>query len=262
MKIPVLMYHDVLTELDVSGDTFKSVPPYGVDARAFEEQLKLLADSGYKSILFEELESVLPNQKYVILTFDDGLAGNFKLALPILKKYGFRAVFYVIAGSVGKPGYMTWDELKTLSGSGMSVQSHTLNHESLETLSMDTVNHELRESRKIIEKKLGSTVNSISFPHGSYNARIIKAAFDNGYTFICTSDMVVNSDFSAKPAVFGRIAVKWTLDIRQFAKLISFNRYIFLKHRTIKNSKTLIRSMLGIRNYGRLYHLFYRTKKS
>lgn len=256
------MYHDVLTELDVSGDTFKSIPPYGVDARAFEEQIKLLAGSGYKSILFEELPSVQPDQKYVILTFDDGLAGNFKLALPILKKYGFRAVFYVIAGSIGKPGYMTWDELKTLSASGMSIQSHTLNHESLETLSMDMVNYELSESRKIIERNIGATVNSVSFPHGSYNTRIIKAAFDNGYSFICTSDMIINSGFSAKPAVFGRIAVKWTLTIEQFAKLIAFNKYIFLKHKTIKNSKTLIRSMVGIKNYGRLYHLFYRTKKS
>lgn len=260
VKIPVLMYHDVASAPPASSGSFNIKAPYGIDTAAFKEQMKVLSEKGYKSILFEELASVGPAVKPVIITFDDGLAGNFAEALPVLKKYGYRAVFFVISSLVGTPGYMTWDELEILTECGMSVSSHTVNHESLETLSMDKVVYELVESKRVLEERLGVEVKSISFPHGSYTKKVLQAAVDAGYEYICTSEMVANYASSSRPVVLGRIAVKRNLNIEKFERLVGFDAREFLRQKAVKGSKNLVKSILGKNNYGRLWNLFYKAK--
>lgn len=259
-KVPVLMYHDVMGAPASAGGAFDIKPPYGIDTAVFKEQMRVLSEKDYRSILFKEFSSVEPGSKPVVITFDDGLSGNFDQALPVLKKHGFKAVFFVISDKVGKPGYMTWDELKVLTDNGMSVQSHTVSHESLETLSMDEVCYELAESKRVIEERLGAKVDSISFPHGSYTGKVLQAAVESGYEFICTSDMVTNYATSRRPVVIGRIAVRRNLSLEKFDRLVGFDMREFMVHKAVKGTKNFVKSILGKKNYGRLYNLLYKVR--
>ena len=62
---------------------------------------------------------------------------------------------------------LNWDELKTMSLHGMEIASHSLSHRSLSHLSLEDALHEIRESKRVLEKKMGTTCDTFSFPFGS-----------------------------------------------------------------------------------------------
>ncbi|MBS1635396.1 MAG: polysaccharide deacetylase family protein [Bacteroidetes bacterium] len=59
--------------------------------------------------------------------------------------------------------------------------SHTHTHPSLEYLTKDKVEMELKESKQILESKIGKPVLSLAFPDGSYNKETLSIAKDLGY---------------------------------------------------------------------------------
>jgi peptidoglycan/xylan/chitin deacetylase (PgdA/CDA1 family) len=61
---------------------------------------------------------------------------------------------------------MTWEHVRALRRGGMDVQSHTSTHRVLQTLSPESLAHELEGSRKVLEGVLDEPVRSISYPVG------------------------------------------------------------------------------------------------
>jgi peptidoglycan/xylan/chitin deacetylase (PgdA/CDA1 family) len=61
---------------------------------------------------------------------------------------------------------MTWDDVRTLAAAGMDVQSHTHNHQVLQTLSRADQIEELGRSREILEAELDAPVRAVAFPIG------------------------------------------------------------------------------------------------
>jgi len=263
IKIPVLMYHEVSREI-AETESYKMVPLYNISERQFEDQIRALSEDGYRSVFFEDVTGLPPKGKYVILTFDDGLIGNVRVALPILKKYDFKAVFFIAVGLIGSSGYMDWADLLELRDSGMSVQSHAMSHRSLQTLSDSEVAHEMQQSKSVLENGLARKVTALSFPHGSYDMDIIKSASEAGYEFLCTSEFVRNFStlFGARPVVLGRVAVTTKVDLARFLKLVEYDRISFLNVRLAKGAKNLFKRIVGINNYRRLYRLFFNIKPS
>jgi peptidoglycan/xylan/chitin deacetylase (PgdA/CDA1 family) len=263
IKIPVLMYHEVSREIAAS-KLHTMTPMYNVSESLFESQIEALSKNGYRSIFFEDVGALDPDGKYVVITFDDGLIGNVKFALPVLRKYGFKAVFFAAAGSIGSPGFMSWTDLQELIDSGMSIQSHTMSHRSLQILSDNEVAYELRESKRLIEDKLKVRVSSISFPHGSYNQKVVRIASDSGYEFMCSSESVrnFNTTFSNRPVVLGRITVTGKLGADRLLKLAEYDNIELLQEKLTKGAKNLFKLIIGINNYRKLYRFFFNIKTS
>ena len=71
-----------------------------------------------------------------MITFDDGYFDNYVNAYPILKKYGFKAVIFVITSFMdeGNMYYFTWDQAKEMEADGISIESHTVSHQSMQKL--------------------------------------------------------------------------------------------------------------------------------
>jgi peptidoglycan/xylan/chitin deacetylase (PgdA/CDA1 family) len=61
---------------------------------------------------------------------------------------------------------MTWDEIRTLAGAGMDIESHTKRHRVLQTLSDDELDDELRGSRLELEHQCGRPVRAVAYPVG------------------------------------------------------------------------------------------------
>ena len=91
----ILCYHQVRSWRQ--NDDF-SDRIYITSPERFHQQLQVLHDSGYHTILPDELVSywngktTLP-AKSVMITFDDGTIGQYITALPELERFGFKAVF-------------------------------------------------------------------------------------------------------------------------------------------------------------------------
>jgi peptidoglycan/xylan/chitin deacetylase (PgdA/CDA1 family) len=63
---------------------------------------------------------------------------------------------------------MTWDHIREVSHNGITIGSHTHSHNVLTTLSIAEQKKELCLSKSILEREIGSMVNSISYPVGNY----------------------------------------------------------------------------------------------
>jgi peptidoglycan/xylan/chitin deacetylase (PgdA/CDA1 family) len=156
-----------------------------ISAESFDQQMKYLYGSGDTTITPDQLIAHLRYgkslpEKPVMITFDDGYLDNYTLAYPILKKYGQRAVFFLITGSIGvDKRFMNWRQAKEMSDGGMIMQSHTVNHVNLTKIPPEEAYQELVESRRVLEQELGKPVRYIAYPTGAVDkntAQLVKAA--------------------------------------------------------------------------------------
>jgi peptidoglycan/xylan/chitin deacetylase (PgdA/CDA1 family) len=168
LRIPILMYHYIRP---MPGPKDKLGQGLTVTPETFTKQLDALVQKGYSSITFADLVNsgaVLP-AKPIILTFDDGYQDAYDQALPALLSHHLKAVFYIISSFPGKPNFATWNEIQEMSGSGMEIGAHTVDHHDLAKLSVSQQTHEIADSISMIEKKLSIDVLSVAYPSGRYN---------------------------------------------------------------------------------------------
>lgn len=129
-QVPIVCYHQIR---DWKATDSKNAKDYIVQIAAFKEHMKMLADSGYHTILPDQLYNYLVAgaplpKKPIMLTFDDTDVDQFTIASPEMKKYGFKGVFFVMTVSIGRPHYMTTEMIKKLSDDGNVISSHTWDH--------------------------------------------------------------------------------------------------------------------------------------
>jgi peptidoglycan/xylan/chitin deacetylase (PgdA/CDA1 family) len=73
--------------------------------------------------------------RLVIINFDDSFKNQFLYAKPILDKYGFKATFFEVCGWIGKSSERkSWQDIAALQQDGMDIESHTMTHPNLNTL--------------------------------------------------------------------------------------------------------------------------------
>src|ERR1700761_1874549 len=139
-QVPILCYHQIRDwrPTDKKVDKDYIIPPAAVRAH-----LKMLADSGYHTILPDQLFDYLTKgtplpSKPIMLTFDDTDKDQWDIARPEMKKYGFKGVFFIMTVSIGKvKHYMNAEQIKQLSDEGNAIESHTWNHSNFKKLSTD-----------------------------------------------------------------------------------------------------------------------------
>ena len=123
----------------------------------------ILNSVGFTSSDARSFGESFEDKKYVILTFDDGLKGQYTNAKPILDKYGFKATFYVVCNYIGNGNnHMTWEEIKSLHKDGQDIGSHTMNHDDLSKMSEEDIEFEVGDSKKCL---LEHSINPESFAY-------------------------------------------------------------------------------------------------
>ena len=184
IRVPILMYHYISNNPE-SGDEKRAI--LSVTPDTFATQIAYLAQNGYTTITLNTLydifhEQVTPPAKPIVLTFDDGYVDFYLNAYPILRKYNFCAVSFIIVGSVGQGYYLSWDQIRDMQSSGLiSFESHTVTHPDLTKLSYTRLLSELQDSKNMLEAQTGRIVHFISYPYGKINATVMNAARQVGF---------------------------------------------------------------------------------
>lgn len=124
----------------------------------------------------------------VRITFDDGNASDVVHALPALRDRGLRAVFFVVAGQVGTPGFLGEQDLRELAGAGMAIGTHGMRHRPWRRLDRRALREELVEARARLEDIVGRPVTEAACPFGSYDRRVLRRLRRCGYRQVFTSD--------------------------------------------------------------------------
>ncbi len=191
----VLMYHSTSTH----GNNRKK-NKWRVKPEDFERQMAWFSKNGWQSFTVSELidQHSFPPKSFC-LTFDDGFEDNYKLALPILEKYQFKATIYLVTDypTNSWEGYADEKYVSLLSNKQISDMlatekiefgSHTQTHCNLTTVSDDQAKKEIIDSKKLIETKIGRRCKTFAYPYGKYNSKIIKWVEQAGYDAAITVD--------------------------------------------------------------------------
>ena len=123
----------------------------------------------------------------LVITFDDGRASDYEDAFPLLGRHGLVAEFFLNPATVGRPGFLTWDQAREMARWGMSIQSHAYDHVYLTRESETGLVHQVADSKARLEDELGAPVRFLAAPYGDVNARVVDEAVAAGYHAVCTS---------------------------------------------------------------------------
>lgn len=193
-EVPVLCYHHI--RYPKPG---KKLDEYSVTPEEFKSQMKGLADSGYHTVSPDQLHAYLTRgaklpAKPVVLTYDDTDEEQFTIAKAEMDKYNFKGVYFIMTISIGRPRYMSAEQIKQLADEGHTIASHTWRHDRVDryvsTPHFDKglnkqVNNDwdmqLLETRKKLNGITGKPVEYFAYPFGIWSKEGIPEIRNRGY---------------------------------------------------------------------------------
>ena len=182
-QIPILCYHQIR---DWKPTDSKLAKDYIVPVAVFKAQIKMLADSGYHTISPDQLYNYLVAgttlpAKPVLLTFDDTDLPQYSIAKPEMEKYGFKGTFFIMTVSLGRPNYMTKEQVKAISDAGNCIGSHTWDHHNVKKYSATDWVTQIEKPTKELESITGKPVKYFAYPFGLWNPAAIPQLKTRGF---------------------------------------------------------------------------------
>nr|NQU88975.1 polysaccharide deacetylase family protein [Bacteroidota bacterium] len=180
--VPVFAYHRF-------GDD--RYPSTNISKSDFEKQLKYLKQNAFDVITLGEAIRKWNNGevfkvKSVILTVDDGYLSFYTVAMPLLKKYGYKATIFIQTGTVGGGDFMNWDQILEIERSGIEIGNHSDGHNYFVNLKdgalVETFVLDLEKSARIFKGHLGSIPSLYAYPYGEYTKDMTDAVKGAGYS--------------------------------------------------------------------------------
>lgn len=239
--VPVLMYHHI----SPSGGYLTASP------ENFEDQLAWLRSRGYRSLSTEQFAGHLEGRpvadKSVLITFDDGYLDNWVYAYPLLKKYGYTGVIFLVTSWInegpvrpvmGQPNVpetpvhaecerrieqgesdsviLRWSEIQTMAQSGVfEFHSHTHTHTRWDKSDQAhkknmLMAQELTQSRTSLEQHLGHCSNHLCWPEGYFDDDYIRLAQEAGFRYLYTTQPFGQNTAASDVTRIHRFAVRNT----------------------------------------------------
>lgn len=219
--VPVLMYHKIGEE---KGNDAVISP-----AR-FAEHMEFLYKNGYRTLSLEEIEAYVAGKtelppKPVVITFDDGYRDTYEIAMPLMKKYGFKSTVFVMLADAER--HLSWDELKEMRAAGMAVQPHGYTHRDLGAMTAAQQAAEIMKAKEMLDSGLGQDSRYYCYPNGSYNEQTFRLLREKGFALAVTIDpgWVKRGD---NPLLLRRVWMGNGVNLRHFEARVSRADYPIL----------------------------------
>ena len=213
--LPIIMYHQISMKPSKLGT-------YVISAEEFENDLKLFKEQGFTAITVGDLLKFVTKKgalpvKPIMLTFDDGYESDYVYALPLLQKYGMKAIFSVVGQFIdefSEPdviknidyAMLSWDEIKAMYESGMAdFQNHSYGLHKIDRRNgalprrfeddaeyQNLINKDLGQLNAKYMEHIGREPEAFTCPFGAYNDRLKEAVRKAGFPVIFTSYQEMN----------------------------------------------------------------------
>jgi len=231
--IPVLAYHSIVSRQFYY--PINAYNPWVLLDETFEKQMRYLYDNGFTPLTVAQLETflfyggILPMQP-VVLTFDDGYLDNYLFAAPIMRKFGFSGMMFLITDRIPEETpqmvayplpYMSPAEIDA-SKDVFEFGSHThgmhgkVNNTPL--LVSQTEQNIRADLRLSFEAPLTFTTG-FAYPFGQHSQHAIRALQAEGIRFAFTTtpgyvERVTN------PFLLPRLSIKADTTMEEFSRFV------------------------------------------
>ena len=208
-----------------------------VSAANFGAQLDWLARNDFHVIPLAQLAGFLEGRqplpkRSVVITIDDGYESVHRVALPLLRKYGFPATLFVYTDFIGASDALSWGQLQDLVASGLiDVQAHSRSHRNLierdagesDERYRQALEAEVKVPREALERKLGGSVVHYAYPYGDANQSVLDALSRQRYQLGLTVTPGGNG-FFAQPLMLHRTMIYGDHDLATFRQKLQVAR--------------------------------------
>src|SRR3972149_4545620 len=196
-----------------------------------DKQMKYMI-SKYNPISLEDLYMYLAGNKAIrrpsfVINFDDGYK-NITSSIKLFKKYNIKPTVFLVADSLkvdreelrNNYPFLSADNIKNLRSNGWEFGSHGLTHRAFNRCNNRDILKEIKESKQLLQKRIGCKVDYISYPFGLYSEKVLKVVKNSGYKL----GLTMNDQFftsSINTCEVPRIGVNASHSISEFKYLSS-----------------------------------------
>ncbi|MFI5195831.1 MAG: polysaccharide deacetylase family protein [Chitinophagales bacterium] len=170
--IPVLMYHKVWPNRN---DNLAITPDRLREHWAFlrDEGYNTLSMHGYLEIITGQMQAT---SKAILITFDDGYRNNLTYVYPLLKEFGWKATFFIIANTLETTKNtsideaeqkMSLEELQLLDPAIVQLGLHGYDHEDMNKINLKEMQTEVINSVTAFENSKLQFSKVFAYPYGA-----------------------------------------------------------------------------------------------
>lgn len=192
-RVPVLMYHRVG---DVHNDWERK---YCVSPQRFAEHMHALVQANWQAVSIDDFMAwqqglkALPEKAFLI-SFDDGFRGVYEHAWPVLRRYHWPAVMFLVSHLIGQddvwsknenPGGHTYPllnraEIAEMTQGGIGFHGHSRSHRDLTMLNDAELVDETAGCKAELER-LDIPCRYFAYPYGRFGEREASAVRSAGF---------------------------------------------------------------------------------
>ena len=216
----VLMYHAVGTPADRDRLGLYSMPP-----PLFASHMRSLSGFSVRSIDDISRREYSEKALSIAVTFDDGYKDNLYQAAPILQELGIPFTVFIATGFTRSqhPSFLSPEELKELARiPDVKIGTHSSTHVPLSECDDNSLKRELVDSRAYLEDLLSQPVDTMSYPFGSVDQRVMCAVDEAGYKMAFSSRFDINQ-YGRHPLMLCRTDILAMDSVRVFHQKLRGN---------------------------------------
>ena len=139
----------------------------------FENQIKIIQQLNFKFYSpndFQKNFEFPKNEKKILITIDDAFSSFYENAWPLFKEKKIPFILFVSTEAVGKPGYMSWKQIKEIEKEDFGyIGNHSHTHKYLVDLKKKDFLNDIKKANEIFIKEIGYNPKYFSYPFGEYN---------------------------------------------------------------------------------------------
>ena len=130
MRALSLEYHDVVAGEDYDASGFPGAGPasYKMTRERFDAHLAAIAAAGCRAVRAPDWLAAPAEARPLFITFDDGGLGAYEHIADALEAHGWRGHFFVTAGRVDTPTFLSGAQMRSLRDRGHIIGAHSFSH--------------------------------------------------------------------------------------------------------------------------------------